>query len=92
MTWLEAMAMEKKLVTSNIGWSSELMIDGITGYVCDPQENNEFAEKIINLIKKPDVAFKMAQKARERIEKEFNQEKAFQENYTFYKQIIDNEF
>ena len=91
MTWLEAMSMEKKIVTSNIGWSSELMIDEVTGYVCNPKKSNEFAEKVINLVKYPDVAFNMAQNARKRIQENFNQEKAYQENYTFYKKIIGNE-
>ncbi|WP_346883673.1 glycosyltransferase family 4 protein [uncultured Algibacter sp.] len=51
MTWLETLAMEKALVTSNIGWASELMIDAKTGYMVNPLNHKEFAEKIIDLLK-----------------------------------------
>lgn len=91
MTWLESMAMEKKMVTSDIGWAKELMIDGQTGYCCNPLNINEFATKILELINDVDTAVTMAQNARERIIEKFNQEKAYQENYSFYKQLLDHE-
>ena len=43
MTWLEAMALEKKLITSNIGWANELMIDKKTGYIVNPKNINLFS-------------------------------------------------
>jgi glycosyltransferase involved in cell wall biosynthesis len=91
MTWLESMALEKKMVTSDIGWAKELMIDGQTGYCCNPLNSNDFAAKIMQLINDAELAAIMGQNARKRIQKSFNQEKAYFENYTFYKQIIDNE-
>ena len=36
MTWLESMALSKAMVTSNIGWAKEMMINGETGFVVQP--------------------------------------------------------
>ena len=36
MSWLEAMALEKKMVTSNIGWANELMLHYKTGITVSP--------------------------------------------------------
>src|SRR5690606_23970917 len=59
MTWLEAMAMEKALVTSNIGRAREIMIDGNTGFTVDPKDHQLFAEKILQFIIDPTLAVKM---------------------------------
>ncbi|TVZ54866.1 glycosyltransferase involved in cell wall biosynthesis [Lutibacter sp. Hel_I_33_5] len=91
MTWLEAMAMEKAIVTSNIGWANEIMIDGETGFTCNPKEHENYANKVINLFNDKSLAKKMSKKARLRIVSSFNQKIIFEKNYEFYKQLIRNE-
>ena len=59
MTWIEAMAMEKPLVTSNIGWAEEVMINGKTGFTVDPKSHEEFSGKILWLLKNPKKAKEM---------------------------------
>ncbi|MDP5100234.1 MAG: glycosyltransferase family 4 protein, partial [Nonlabens sp.] len=39
MTWLEAMALEKPLVTSNLGWADEVMISEQTGITAHPDDS-----------------------------------------------------
>ena len=39
MTWIESMSMEKALVTSNIGWAPEVMVDGVTGFTVSPSDH-----------------------------------------------------
>jgi glycosyltransferase involved in cell wall biosynthesis len=53
MTWLEAMATEKALVTSDIGWAKEVMIKGITGFTVDPIDHSAYAEKTLFLLNNP---------------------------------------
>lgn len=88
MTWLEAMAMEKAMVTSNIGWANELMIDGITGYMVNPEDSVLFANCVNNLLMDIDRNFEMGKNARERIESMFNAQKMIHENEKFYQSLI----
>ncbi|WP_347175237.1 glycosyltransferase family 4 protein [Polaribacter uvawellassae] len=87
MTWLEAMAMEKKLVTSNIGWAKELMIDGKTGFTVNPNETNNFAVKVLNLLNDKELSVLMAEEARNRIINKFNMKNSIQENINLYKSL-----
>ncbi len=87
MTWLEAMAMEKKLVTSNIGWAKELMIDGETGYMVNPKNHKEFTIKVLHLLN-DNIGDKMAKNARKHIIKNFNTQQAIQQNIALYKALV----
>ncbi|TXD49130.1 glycosyltransferase family 4 protein [Polaribacter sp. IC073] len=88
MTWLEAMALEKKLVTSNIGWAKELMVDGETGYTINPTNTNEFAAKILALLNDKEKADEMAKAARNRIITKFDFEEIFKKNIKLYKNLV----
>src|SRR5690606_30929202 len=74
MTWREAMAMEKALVTSDIGWAKEVMVDGVTGFTVDPKDHRLYAERILQLINDPELAAKMGKAAREKVVKELSAE------------------
>ncbi|QXP67495.1 glycosyltransferase family 4 protein [Polaribacter sp. AHE13PA] len=87
MTWLEAMSMEKKLITSNIGWAKELMIDGVTGFMIDPTNTEDFKNKTLTLLNNPEEADKMARNARQRIVDVFDMNKIIIENIKLYNHI-----
>ncbi|ARV05509.1 glycosyl transferase [Polaribacter sp. SA4-10] len=87
MTWLEAMSMQKKLVTSNIGWSKELMIDGNTGFVENPKNHSEFADKILYLLENKEEGEELAKNARQRIINKFDIKKSIEENIKLYMSI-----
>lgn len=88
MTWLEAMAMEKALVTSNIGWSNELMIDGVTGYTENPKKHQKYANKVLELLHDDALNSKMGIGARKQIGTSFLHEDIAKQNIEFYKSII----
>ena len=88
MTWLEAMSMKKPLVTSNIGWAGEVMIDGETGFTENPVNHSLFASKVLKILKDPILAEKMGRTARERIKKHFSNEVVAKANINFYKTRI----
>lgn len=89
MTWLEAMALEKKLITSNIGWAKELMIDGKTGFTVSPSNHTDFANKLMRLLNEVELGNTFGKAARKRIQETFNFEKILVENIKFYKKVID---
>lgn len=88
MTWLEAMAMEKAMVTSDIGWAKELMVDGETGFTVDPKDHRLFAGKVLQLINNPELADKMGKAAREKVVKEFSAEVVAERNIEFYEEVV----
>ncbi|WP_299667495.1 glycosyltransferase family 4 protein [uncultured Polaribacter sp.] len=87
MTWLEAMAMEKKIITSNIGWANELMIDGETGYTIDPNNIVDFKSKILVLLNNKGNTKFMGKNARDRIINFFNIEKIITLNVNYYEKV-----
>jgi glycosyltransferase involved in cell wall biosynthesis len=53
VSWLEAMAMGKALVSSNIGWSPEVFLTEESGLTSDPTDHEDFAKKIIAILQDP---------------------------------------
>jgi glycosyltransferase involved in cell wall biosynthesis len=90
MTWLEAMAMEKPLVTSNIGWAKEVMLNGVTGFTEDPKDHKAYAEKILYLLDNPCEAAEMGKAARDRVKKKFSTKVVIKRNLAFYKKVVEN--
>ena len=88
MTWLEAMAMEKAVVTSNIGWAKEVMINGKTGFTEDPKDHKAYAEKILYLLNNPEEAKAMGKAAREQVITKFSAEVVVKHNLEFYREVL----
>ncbi|MFD2517924.1 glycosyltransferase family 4 protein [Salinimicrobium flavum] len=92
MTWLEAMAMEKALVTSNIGWAPEVMINGVTGFTVNPKNHIAYAERILYLMENLKTASKMGKAARKEVENKFSTRVVVEQNIAFYQQVLENRF
>ena len=92
MTWLEAMAMEKALVTSDIGWAKEVMINGVTGFAVDPKDHQKYAGKILQLLDDPVLAEKMGKAAREQVVAKFSTGVVVERNIGFYERVVSNEY
>lgn len=88
MTWIEAMAMEKALVTSDIGWAKEVMVDGETGFTVDPKDHSTYAEKILQVLTDSALAEKMGKAARERVLENFSTEVVVERNIEFYEGVV----
>jgi glycosyltransferase involved in cell wall biosynthesis len=88
VSWLEAMAMKKAIVASNIGWGKEVIEDGVSGFLVHPTQHQLFAKKLTLLLGNNDLAQQIGKKARERIEMVFNIDKITAQNILFYKKTI----
>lgn len=88
MTWIEAMAIKKAMVTSDIGWAKEVMIDGETGFTVDPKDHQLYAERILQLLMEPALAKRMGKAARKQVMKKFSTEVVVEENIRFYEKVI----
>lgn len=68
---LEAMVCKKPVVGTCYGGTKEAVIDGETGYIIDPDDEQVFAEKIITLLKNKELADLMGEAGYKRVTTEF---------------------
>jgi len=71
ITVSEALWKGTPVVTSNVGGISSQVIHGKNGYLLEPKDYAGFAEKIIYLIKNPNIAKKMGEFGIEHVKNNF---------------------
>jgi len=91
VSWLEAMAMEKPIVASNIGWAKEMVDDGENGFLVHPANHDVFAKKINTLLNDEELCLKMGKSARKKVEAFFDLDRIANQNIEFYKSVIHNQ-
>ncbi len=72
MVALEAMNHSKPVIASDHGGLTEIVIDGVTGLLFTPNDENDLEECIRKLITNKDIRQKMGQQAKERVLNIFN--------------------
>ena len=86
---IEAMACEKVVISSDVGGTKEVL-EGF-GFVIKPKAYKEFAQKVIYILKNPDIALEMGHDAREFILNGFTIEDMVDNYGRIYKNLY-NEF
>lgn len=89
LTTVESMAISKTVITSDFGWNKEILSDGIEGFMGNPKNHAEFADKIVKVLNDAILAKKIGEQARERVINFFDQKKVFDQNINFYNSIIN---
>ena len=72
MTVLEAMAMGKPVIATDVGGNSKLVIYGVTGFLVPAKNVGAMAEKITLLLANPPLAKAMGGKGRDNVIKHFS--------------------
>lgn len=62
--FLEAQAAGKPIVATNVDGAKEVIMDGVNGFLVEPDDLNRFAERVIWLIENKSLAQKLGQKGR----------------------------
>jgi glycosyltransferase involved in cell wall biosynthesis len=83
----EAMAMEKAVVFTNLGPGPEVIIDGVTGLLCNPHSPEDIAQKVMFLMEHVGEATSLGKKARKLVLEQFEITNLLTRNRLFYKQI-----
>jgi glycosyltransferase involved in cell wall biosynthesis len=81
---LEAMAMEKAVVATNVGAVVEQVVDGVTGIIVPPKNPDEMAKAIIYLLKNPNERVEMGIRGRQRVLSNFSLEKCAEDHKKLY--------
>lgn len=88
VSWMEAMAMGKAIVASDIGWASEMITDGHEGFLVHPSSHDLFAAKIVQLLKDPKLRQDLGDAARRKAENQFSTAAVAAQNLEFYHNLI----
>lgn len=89
VSWLEAMAMKKAIVASNIGWANEVIEDGVEGYLVHPTEHHLYAKRVITLLKEKQLRVKMGENARNKIATVFDISLVAPRHINYYSKFIN---
>jgi glycosyltransferase involved in cell wall biosynthesis len=87
VSWIEAMAMQKPIVASNIGWATEVIDDGTDGFLAHPTHHLEYANKIIQLLENVKLQKEFGFEARKKVAKKFGIAIVAQESLSFYNSL-----
>ncbi|MDP3799931.1 MAG: glycosyltransferase family 4 protein [bacterium] len=87
---LEAMAAGRPVVGTCFGGTQEAVINNETGYIVNPYNEKELAEKITDLLKNKEKAAMFGKAGRERIEKFFSLDAQVKKTLEWYNKFIDN--
>ncbi|MGB3585118.1 MAG: glycosyltransferase [Tunicatimonas sp.] len=68
---MEYMALKKPVIATDAGGTTELVINQVTGFVCQQRDPHHLEEKIMYLLDHPQVAQAMGDAGRKRIEEGF---------------------
>lgn len=88
VSWIEAMAMKKAILASNIGWATEVIEDKVSGFLVHPKEHYEFALKIQELLQNEKVRAQFGTQARKKVEQEFSISVVADKSIQFYEKTI----
>jgi glycosyltransferase involved in cell wall biosynthesis len=87
---MEYMAFEKPVIVTDGGGTSELVKDGVTGYLVRGGDVYQMAEKMKFLLNHPEICFKMGTEGKKRIIEDFNFRKMIDMFQYEYENILKN--
>jgi glycosyltransferase involved in cell wall biosynthesis len=68
---LEAMAAGRPVVATRVGGNPEVVVDGESGLLVPPRDPQAMADAVLRLLREPELACRMGEAARRRVEAEF---------------------
>ena len=85
---LEAMASGRPVIASERGGIPEILKNGETGLLADPDKPETFANALLELLRRPDIGNTMGKAGRDKVINKYTQNTVFKELSKFYEQII----
>jgi len=89
VSWIEAMAMQKAVVASNIGWATEVIEDGVEGFLVHPKDHKRYAERILQLLESIELQESFGLAARKKVVLSFSTPIVAKQSVLFYKKLIE---
>lgn len=89
VSWIEAMAMQKPIVASNIGWATEVIDDGVNGFLVHPTNHELYADTIVKVLENESLQKELGMQARKKVTQKFSITPIAQQSLEFYKKVCD---
>ena len=89
VSWIEAMALRKAIVASNIGWAKEVIDDDLNGFLVNPKDHKMFANKILKLLNDSKKREDFGERARKKVEKTFSIDIVARQNVDYYRKVLE---
>lgn len=89
MVTIEAMAMQKPVVSSDFPWVKEIIEEGVSGFMENPLKHEDFALKITQLLSDTQLCKNIGSGARAKVEQDFDIQKTVRQNIAFFQGTID---
>jgi len=86
---LEGMAAGLPMIVTDVGGSSEMVIDGESGLIVPPKNPQRLAEAIIKLAKEPDLRRRLGQSGRRLAQQKFSLELCVERHERLYSGLCD---
>ena len=87
VSWIEAMALKKAIVASDIGWAAEIIEDSVEGFLVHPKNHNLFAERILELLNNQKLRNQFGIEARKKVVQKFSIEVVAKQSADFYQKV-----
>jgi glycosyltransferase involved in cell wall biosynthesis len=87
VSWIEAMALKKAIVASDIGWAAEIIEDSVEGFLVHPKNHNLFAHRILELLDNQKLRNQFGVEARKKVVQKFSIEVVAKQSADFYQKV-----
>lgn len=85
---LEYMSQSRPVVVTDVGGAREAVINGITGYIVAPRDDEQMAARIISLLRDPSRATEMGRQGRRVVEEKFTCEAQLASTEDLYANLL----
>lgn len=89
MSVLEAMACARPVVCTDVGGVSEVVENGVSGFLVPPSNPAQLAARLTGLLSRPDLMKRMGEAGRRRIEADYSLDRSVQETELAFEEIMD---
>ena len=89
MVNLEGMAARKPAVSTCFGGAPEVVIDGETGYIVNPYDIDALADRLIRLLRDPDLCARMGQAGYARVQEAFSLDTQVERMLDVYQRALE---
>jgi len=86
----EAMACGKPVIGTKVGGIPDQIVDGYNGFLVQPKNSSEIAEKIMWLIDNPEEAKRMGLNGRKIVEEKFDINKRIEKIISLYRELLSD--
>jgi len=88
---LEAASIGKPVITSEVEWHSELVIDGESGFLVDPYDPSAWCRAINAILEAPDLAKQMGNQLKQQFWASYAPDRSIELEFELYRSLVQDE-